>query len=112
MPFILFPLSYISLSLFLYEYYVVYFITIVILTLFYVKSAWLPSRKSFIFALFSILISPFLFEYFDDTIFEIALFFDLNHLYYFVGGEVAYVLSALHCFIFFLSYNGKKYLIG
>jgi len=110
MPFIFFPLSYISLSLFLYEYYVAYFITIAILTLFYVKSAWFPLVKNFILSLFFILISPFVFEYFDNEIFNIYLFFDLNHFYYFVGGEVAYILSLLHCFIFFLGYNRKKYL--
>ena len=83
---------------------------LIILLSFYLKMTWLPSPKSFILALFLILIGPFLLNYFDNEIFNIYLFFDWNHLYYFVGGEVAYILSLLHCFIFFLGYNRKKYL--
>jgi len=110
MFFLIIILSYILLSLFLYEYYIGYFMLMAILLFLYMKSNWFLWIKDLLLALVLIFLSPFLFEYFDHEIFETYLFFDLNYFYYFVGGEVTYILSLLHCFIFFLGYNRKKYL--
>lgn len=66
----------------------------------------------FIILLLVLIFSPYLFEYFDEEVFETYLFFDLDRYYYFIGGEVSYLLSLLHSIIFFLGYNRKKNLIG
>lgn len=103
----LFFTNYILLCLFLEEYYVIYFLSFLFLSFIYMKYMHLENKLTLSFYSTLIIVSPFLFEYFDTTIFDIYLFLDLNELYRFVGGEVSYFLSVLHSFIFFLGYNRK-----
>ena len=105
---LIFFVHYLLLKTFLLELYVVYFISFTILVYIFRQSK--VEKPIFIFSLCLIILSPFLFEYLDNYIYNLHLFLDYNEQYSFVGGEVTYVLSLLHSIVFFLSYNRKKYL--
>lgn len=102
-------INYLLLVLFLNEYYEVYFIVLGIVAygIYLQKQTF---KYYFYTSLIVIIISPFLFEYFDNFIYDIYLYFNINEVYTFVGGEVSYILSFLHSFVFFLGYNRKKHL--
>ncbi|WP_455757605.1 hypothetical protein [Sulfurimonas sp.] len=48
-----------------------------------------------------LMFSTFLFEYFDNAIYDIYLFLDLNEIYTTLSGEVIYILALLHSLILF-----------
>ena len=89
---------------FLQEHYLFYFI-LLFLTAYFIQ---LDVKLSLVI----IIICSFIFEYLDVYIFYSYLYLDINEFYIYVGGEVIYILSILHAFVFFLGYNRKKYLLG
>ena len=94
-------INYFLIVLFLKSYYLIYFVTLglVALWVYFIKK-----RVSKYFTFLTVLvlnISTFLFEYFDDDIYDIYLFFNLNEIYTFVGGETIYILALLHSLILF-----------
>ncbi len=101
--------NYILIVLFLQEYYLGYFfiLSIIIYTIYNIQ--YISSKLNFYLSLFMMNITPFVLEYFDNSIFYFYLFFDLEKYYIFISNELAYILSFLHSIIFFLGYNGKKY---
>lgn len=103
-------LNYILLTLFMNEYYLIYFLSIglVIFGVHFYK--YQVSGLSLLSSIFLIFISLFVLEYYDTSLFYLYVFFDLDKYYTFKGGEVSYILSALHSIFLFLGYNRKKYL--
>ncbi len=101
-------INYILIISFLESHYFIYFfmLTLILYALYKIEI----KKVMFSVCLFFILVSPFLFQFFDNYIFESYLFFDLESFYTFVGGEVSYILAPLHAFLFFLGYNSKNYL--
>jgi hypothetical protein len=110
MIFLIVPLQYYLLSLFTYEHYLSYFISLSILIYYQYKQRNIFHKKVLYLSLLSIIFSVFLFTYFDNEIFNIYLFLGLEGFYYYLGGEVIYIISLLHAIVFFLGYNRKKYL--
>lgn len=102
MALVVFIVNYILMILFIKEYYIFYFLALFISTYFVKLNPYVT--------VIIIFISVFTFQYFDDSIYYLYLYFDVNELYTFVGGEVMYILSLLHVFVFFLGYNRRKYL--
>lgn len=72
------------------------------------KSRYFKNIKYIKLYILLIMLSPFLFEYFDNIIYNIYLYFDLDYYYKYVGGEVTYILTILHSFVFFLGYNRQN----
>lgn len=66
------------------------------------------AKKILIIYILLLYISTFLFDCFDEDIFEIYLFLNLDAIYSYVGGTVAYILAILHSFILFWAIIGKK----
>ncbi len=98
----IFLVNYVLLILFSKEYYIVYFLIL------FFTTYMMKSKPTLVIPI--ILMSPFIFEYFDDFIFSLYLYVDMNAFYTFIGGDIIYLLSILHSFVFFLGYNRKKYL--
>lgn len=97
---------YYLLKLFLLEDYIIYFLSIAILL--YISRKFRSKKYILTLSILCITLSPFLFEYFDNSIYYFYLFLNLNDRYSYVGGEVTYFLSLLHSIVFFLSYNRKN----
>ena len=98
--------NYLLVILFLREYYLVYFVLLVmaiiilnIFTLFH-KKLFLLSTVLFVLIFFS----------FENEVFEIYLYCNINNIYTDINSFITPVLIFLHLFIFFLGYNSKKYL--
>ena len=98
MPLFILPINYFLLFCFLYEYYIVYFVSLFFF--FYILEKIQFKQYTFLSSIILFFLSPFLFEYFDDAIFEVYLFFEADRLYHFIGGEVSYILALLHSFFF------------
>jgi hypothetical protein len=46
--------------------------------------------------------------YFDEKIFDLYIFFNLEEFYIFIGGSIAYILTFLHSIIFlFIAFKKK-----
>ena len=54
-----------------------------------------------ILSILSVNITTFLFEYFDNDIYYLYLFLDLDEIYTPIGGEIVYILVLLHSLILF-----------
>ena len=101
---------YFLLKLFLQEHYLFYFLGIVLYIYLILKSLFLTHQKNLYILLLSVFLFSLLFEFFDNEIFDLYLYTDMEKYYSFVGGEVGYILTLLHCIMIFLGYNRKKYL--
>ncbi len=108
MVLLLVPLNYLLIVLFLNQYYLCYFLVVTIF--FYTLHRMRYRVKRYDLGLYVFLFfgSILLVEYFDIYIFDIYLFLDLENIYTFVGGLIAYILSVLHSFIFFFSVFKKS----
>jgi len=94
-------LNYLLILLFLKSYYAVYFLVLFLAV--YLKYIVKQKRNIYIKYIYimAILVSTYLFEYFDNDIYDIYLLLDLNEIYTSIGGDITYILALLHSFILF-----------
>lgn len=58
-------------------------------------------RSFIVLSILFINITTFLFECFDNEVYYLYLFFDLDKIYTPIGGEIVYILVLLHSLILF-----------
>lgn len=104
--------NYILTILFLKSFYLLYFAIVFTFIYFAYKAKYKNNIYHTLVNILIILLTPFLFELFDEFVYELYLYFDLDSIYISVGSLVTYILSAIHAIVFFsiLSYNRKIFL--
>ena len=108
-------INYILILLFLNSYYLLYFCILFFLSLYIGRVRFQIAKSVFFISLLLFIVSDFLIEYFDTSVFNLYLFFDLERIYTFAGGGIVYILSVLHIIVFFFKkmiYNREKYCWG
>lgn len=102
-------INYLLIIFFLKTFYLLYFVTLILVAYSIYAIKFRVAKNSIIFYISLLCISTFLFDYFDEDIFEIYLFLNLDEIYSYVGGVVSYILAILHSFILFWVIIGKRY---
>jgi len=108
-------INYILILLFLNSYYLLYFCILFLVTLYIGIVRFQIAKNVFFISLLLFIVSDFLIEYFDTSVFNLYLFFDLEKIYTFAGGGIVYILSVLHIIVLFFKkmiYNREKYCWG
>jgi hypothetical protein len=108
-------INYILILLFLNSYYLLYFCILFFLSLYIGRVRFQIAKSVFFISLLLFIVSDFLIEYFDTSVFNLYLFFDLERIYTFAGGGIVYILSVLHIIVLFFKkmiYNREKYCWG
>jgi len=85
-------LNYFLVILFLKGYYLSYFFLLLLSALFVYKTNIIRGYLRYI------CLGMF---FFDDEIFDLYLYFNLDRFYIYTGGIVSYILAILHSIIFF-----------
>ena len=99
----IFAINYLLIIFFLNSYYLLYFITITLVTYFAYITKFIINRYFTVIYILVIIATPFLFGFFDDSIYEIYLFMHLDKLYSYINSLVAYILVLIHASVFFFS---------
>lgn len=91
-------LNYWMISLFINGHYFAYFIFLAISLS---ASIHFAGNLSVVTP-FAILLSSFFYNYFDDAVFDLYLYFNLESLYFYFGGIVAIILVFTHAIFLFV----------
>jgi hypothetical protein len=108
-------INYILILLFLNSYYLLYFCILFLVSLYIGRVRFQIAKSVFFISLLLFIVSDFLIEYFDTSVFNLYLFLDLERIYTFAGGGIVYILSVLHIIVLFFKkmiYNREKYCWG
>ena len=87
--------------LFLNSYYAVYFIILILLVYGFFTYKIILKRDFKYLSVVLILITTFAAIYFDNEIFDIYLYFDLDKIYISIDSKITYILALLHSLILF-----------
>ena len=101
MLFFILVINYLLIVLFLDSYYAAYFIILILLTFTFYTSKITLKRNFKYLSVVLILITSFGFIYFDNEVFDIYLYFNLDEIYSSIDSEVTYILILLHSLILF-----------
>ena len=104
-------LQYVLVVLFLEEFYSLYFFTLFTALFIYDRFSF-ENTTNLSLGISTLFVTTLLVIFFDDELFDLYLYFDLEHFYIAVNGKVSYILTLLHSIVLFLGYNRKKYLLG
>jgi hypothetical protein len=105
---VLFLVNYFLILIFINSLYGSYFLLLVGCLYIYHINKIDVTKNMMIISIFLLLMTPLLIFYFDDEIYELYLFFNLDGYYVFIVDKVAIFLTILHSFIFYLGYNRKN----
>ncbi len=98
---LIFIINYILILLFLNSYYLIYFIALILLSFLQFKFKFIKNKYMKVLVVLFMFVTVFAFEYFDDNIFDIYLYFNIDAIYRPLSGDIKYILILLHSFILF-----------
>lgn len=93
--------NYVLIILFLKSFYFLYFTTIFIIAYFLYKFKYKKNIYFMLIYILIILLTPFLFEIFDEFIYDIYLYLNIDFIYISINNLVTYILSVIHAIVFY-----------